>query len=43
MAKELTSSHTSYWNRSRVARLITANLLGNCEFIDSVSPCRKHF
>ena len=43
MAKGLTSSHTSYWNRSRVARLITANILGDCEFIDSVSPYRKHF
>jgi hypothetical protein len=42
MAKGLTSSHTSYWNKSRVVRLITANLLGDCEFIDSVSPYRKH-
>lgn len=34
----LKSSHTSYWHKSRVSRLITANLIGDCAAIDSANP-----
>ncbi|WP_449418512.1 hypothetical protein [Phormidium nigroviride] len=43
MAKGLASSHSSYWQRTRVARLIRANILGDCDFIDSVNPFREWF
>ncbi len=38
IAHGLESSHTSYWRKSRVSRLITANLIGDCAAIDSANP-----
>ena len=43
MAKGLESAHKSYWSRSRVARLVTANILGDHESIDSANPFRQWF
>ncbi|MBD1807854.1 hypothetical protein H6F98_20715 [Microcoleus sp. FACHB-SPT15] len=43
MAKGLESAHKSYWSRSRVARLITANIMGDHESIDSANPFRQWF
>jgi hypothetical protein len=38
IAHGLKSSHTSYWRKSRVSRLIAANLIGDCAAIDSANP-----
>lgn len=38
IAHGLESSHTSYWRKSRVSRLIAANLIGDCAAIDSANP-----
>ena len=35
VAHGLQSSHTSYWSKSRVSRLVTANILGDYEAIES--------
>lgn len=43
MAKGLESAHKSYWSRSRVARLVTANIMGDYESIDSANPFRQWF
>jgi hypothetical protein len=38
IAHGLERSHTSYWRKSRVSRLITANILGDYAAIDSANP-----
>jgi hypothetical protein len=38
IAHGLERSHTSYWRKSRVSRLIAANIIGDCAAIDSANP-----
>ncbi len=38
MALGLVSDHSGYWKHPKVSRLATANLLGDCNAIDTTSP-----